>query len=1173
MPAMPAKASKTPPALALTLTLTLPALAAAQGLFTDPVALSEPLLTTAPARVGATSEHWTPAAYDAHGHAITPRPGNPDRFVHYDPADPEGTYTLFNPSFSTQRPPNVVRSLGGWVMSFDAEGMWFTGIDDERAELRLIVDGDLDGATVYEYPLAEHPDWAALYAALGEESVTPEPAPGTLCFRGRRTLRCAELATGALPVVLEATALRDAIGPLPHLEARWTANYEAPFFPDGLPGPLPPDAYDWTIDDALALTDGRWFVLASLAIAGGGEPLTARALFEVSPAGAVSVRYGPLRTDDGALDPLGGSDRLLYLPEHDAVAVHTRRARFGWVAIRGAGGHIIHEEQVGDSLPHGWQGHGLVLFPLDEPGHGRLDLTDAVIRRLECAEGGTALGCRLWEPRLLLDRGELRVLVTHVPVENDFTRNFTTIHALAYDPAALDLDGDGLTAAEEAAAGTSAYLADTDGGGTDDQDELRRAGTDPADPGDDPAAAQRAATLVSSPLVRLRVPYDALDVGPGMITWDADGPLCERGACRGPDGAVVRRYDDLPGRDLRFPPIRAVDASHLLVRTTEGFARLFFADGHREPWLTLDALREAFPRAPGAPPLIVDAVTLVPVDARHTWAVNETEPARVVLFDGDTPRVVFDAEDNRCAAGLGPCDPGPRPSAPDLDHSVPGALPGGGLPYPDVPVHDLEGDRLVFVGYEPRTDELQIGLYGTWQTWLVALRADAPPRVLATDRELTPGAGAGPPYVDEKTGRPRLPQGAHVLDDTLRLTVAGLRDPLGAPIAGAVERFSPYGPLMTAWGDTTVYRVYTGGAADGVYELVRYDAALEPDDLVLATWGELHPAGHPPPDDCPTALRVFHGKPRGGLVERLTRCDPIPGGGAVTGDALVGGVAGVDVSADGRLCIADRARVVVLLGTATTGGFPTVPLYDIPLPGALDCAWHDGALYALTDAAAIHRFDPADPAGFLPHATLTPPDGLPPEGFLRLPDGSPAVRFAAPGPEAPRRRALTLDGAPVDPEALAAAADLPEPAAAWDHLRSDGVAIRRDGPTLIARDTYAAAEAPYAWESLDPPGSAVLEAAFAIVPGGEGRDPWTGQRRARPTPDAAPPPPAPPAAATGDDGCAATPAAPAPPLGLALLALLALRRRRVTLARGSCDRRHRAARPTAETDRRGDPAR
>lgn len=53
------------------------------------------------------------------------------------------------------------------------------------------------------------------------------------------------------------------------------------------------------------------------------------------------------------------------------------------------------------------------------------------------------------------------------------------------DPLVADADGDGLDDSEELDAGADPDLADTDGGGTDDGVEVLRDGTDPADAGDD----------------------------------------------------------------------------------------------------------------------------------------------------------------------------------------------------------------------------------------------------------------------------------------------------------------------------------------------------------------------------------------------------------------------------------------------------------------------------------------------------------------------------------------------------------------------------------------------------------------------------------------------------------------------------------------------------------------
>ncbi|MCA9560331.1 MAG: hypothetical protein KC583_17400, partial [Myxococcales bacterium] len=906
---------------------------AAPPLFSPPTALTDADATL--------SDDWQVMGFDDDGDVIgLLRRGG---LAHADPADVDGTLVTI---------PAGAPGIGspvftGWGMTHDDAGVWRVGANATRMIAQRIVDLDAEGATTYDLPLDADADWTAFGEALPGGGFTVLGTPRGFCLWSDRSVWCVDVEARAVRKRLD-KALLDAHVRIPAGHYAAVANFfDTP----------PSDTIHtfWHLDDAVALPDDGLVVLARVGLGYNdrrqvdGSGFT-RYLLRLDADGAIDIFYGPLRGwSDGprrtpAEDPLNDA-QLAYWPDERAVVANVTRFDYGWQDIRSPTLPLGHP----DNDPHGWRGRGLRVFPIDRPGRGAISLTDAVVRRLTCEQGGFPENCQNRTTRVLRHGdGGLRVLIQ---ATRGTSQHETQIHRFAGKRGALDLDGDGLIASEEQRHGTSDLLADSDGGGNEDGAEVDLLGSDPTDAGDDLVAPLRADSPVrflASPMVRLRLPDGPTD---WAQTFAPGAPLCARGACYDARGDVTLRWG-LPGDGEAMV---AVDNSHLLVWTDDdALHRVDLTDGRRTPYLTLEDLRAALPRSDegraGWGPLGTNSITVVPLDAHRTLVAGRFFPARVVIFEDGAPRTLYDGVEARCAAGLGPCDEGPMPVAPNLTRLTGGGLPvGGGLPPNHVPVNDVYDIELTPIGYDPAAGHFVFGVFGTWQTWVLGVHPDRPPYVLATQRDLQSLADARLP--DARIGPPRMPTWLVPTGHGEVLTDVGLFDPTWAPIAADLTALRIDRRPTAVWGDTILTGHRSGGDEDGAYELVRGGGALGGGDLLVLTHGETDFIEGERTRR--SALTLYHGGRKGGLRRVWTFEDT---GAAVEIGALLDGLVGMDVSADGRLCATDGEHVVTFYGVAETGLVPRVPLWRVALPGALDCAFEGDALLGLT-ADGVQRFE------------------------------------------------------------------------------------------------------------------------------------------------------------------------------------------------------------------------
>ncbi|MCB9787633.1 MAG: hypothetical protein H6744_13205 [Deltaproteobacteria bacterium] len=844
---------------------------------------------------------------------------------------------------------------------------------------------------------------------------------------------------------------------------------------------------------------------------------------------------GTLRRLDaeGALD-LTGVEQLEAWPGHGAVLAwpltrldwNANSAEPNWPQLEGDYGSV-------HVTPVGFAGMSLGVVPLDEPGAGRLRLMDALDRRLDCAFGSDHEGC-IYAPDIYFD-GEGRIAVSY-PLQPVYETALNEVrhYTLDVDLDAVDLDEDGLSSAEERAAGTSDYLRDTDGGGTSDDIEVLRAGTDPTDGRDDPArvhAAELAQGFVWSPLIRTRFPEANALVStnpPGIRTPTSTGPLCYVDACWDLDGHPLLHFqpDGLtvtPG----VPSVRSADGRFVVVSTAEGLWRVFVDDGRRELYITreaIDALAE-FEAVDGYVQLRV-----IPVDERVTFVVVNFRPGRVLLFEEGEGRVVLDLDRERCLSGMGLCDEGPQPNSIERKSIRPAA---GGTPMkPEgnaIRADDINPLRLVPEGWDAATGELLVGVFGLWNVYEVAIGLDGTPTVRRRSAQL---GGSG--FPDQL-----LPNERGEVFDGHQLTDAFGAPQASTPIEVVPKYFGAFGDMIL----TTLYRSDVEPGANGLYELVRDEGRLQPGDLIVVQTG-MDVWGH-------TTASASRVPARGGEIPLWS-----------TPLRTQGPVRGSDVTADGDLCFADGASVHRYAAFANEGGLPRSYRGATELAGAIDCAFEpDGTMLALTGAGEVFA-QVGLSAEWTPRPL--PPGVTTPVGFVRAPDGSvevrdtgdPVLAYAVDGSPVER----TVDGtirfggvAGVAPEIALTNELVPLPDGRVASLSDEGKLVLYD--PLTGASPWMTADGFGSFEGPDPvTGDTItLPAALAAVPGGSARDRWTGRpitprlpgassTGTQPSPQTASEPRA-ALTAGGCQGGLPTPADVVLPLLAALAMLVAARRR------------------------------
>lgn len=736
-------------------------------------------------------------------------------------------------------------------------------------------DGILTVQPLATFDTSDHPWLAGNPADL---SFAHKPLLGTpdglVCLAFDAGVACLDPRPGASPRVLPvvATDQLDAIvAPRPGWQTLATG------------AGAPPEIVLWQFESLTPAADGRVYATAvkvwesAESSPGVRRVVAIQAVVAGAPGGDPALVFGPVLERESSGDgvyrgwsPLGRGI-LAWDPTLEAV-----------VALRGGW-------DVGWSDPADFnadaRGTGLRVLEPGGRGSGYLSLSQALLERQPQVEdhfGSFNTPNVQWVqtgPGGLLVHARWQAAVAPPQPEQIFR--------LSLDPAGLDLDSDGLSAAAEAALGTSDWYADSDGGTTSDPVEAALDATDPRDGHDDAWAAREeagATWFVASPLVRWALPPDALE---DNLFWDTtdlgrDAPFCLHGTCWAPGGAVVARYPD-DGAEA----VTSADSSYIATVVADGVHRTFFEGGLGELYIPAAAVHADLTGA-----------RLLPVDPERTWIVAGT----TVLFCryGEDCRVVFDLATARADSGV--------TTAPTEQ-----ARQGG---WYEVWVERGLGQ----LGWDPVHERVQFQVDGSHDGWLVSVGEEADPRVVERSHAWV-GANADGSFFGWDARGP-----------------ASWVTPLWSVPAGRGDQLTDHGLvtasrsyLNTAFSlavpDTRAPKVVWGGTlltVPGVYELVRYPHRLDPGDVVVLRAVSI-------PVDAEgngKAWMLFRSGPRGGLA---------PLWDAPRRD--IGDVGGIDVNAQGGLCVVDRERGRLRLFEPLfpASHVPELGVESAEIPGALDC--------------------------------------------------------------------------------------------------------------------------------------------------------------------------------------------------------------------------------------------
>ncbi len=893
---------------------------------------------------------------------------------------------------------------------------------------------------------------------------------------------------------------------------------------------VPPIELQWRLNSLEPLADGT---LAAMVSAGAGNPDQVGLQWVVRVHGdrSVEVLLGPIarykHVDDRLWNPrtdgptvLGSGSELFYDPVWDAL----------WLGPVGGWVHSTHRDGMSSRVDdykteEGSTGVGYRIVPLQGGGSGYLDLSERIITAQRSpAEpapvdifGPPRRGCYVPPVRAAGFSARGGDLVFEVPSSSPEGRD--AYQRLVFDRGTVDLDADGLTWAEEVAHGTRDFDADSDGDGVLDGMEVA-VGRDPSAP--QPPAFAFPVALAPSPLllalsgslVELNRADQTLAQGSALV---ANGPHClwlEVGVagCVSADGRVLARWSPI----ARPNPVAvvAVDGTVAAAPDSDGIHRVDLATGARTLWVpraTLDGIynRQAIDVLPERDLYLFpyDAETLITHPVGIRTASNEAY--RAVRFDGtgqaevlaDMPALLADGRDGR-------------------SHEV--SLEGS-----DCKGLTLEAPVNAGVGYHAATGRLTLGIRGNWESYLLGLHPSEPPLALQTSRALMqrevddfavwpmPGlVGAFPfaysPLADGSYFTGWSAVGPHLEHAprnpwSYQMLGSAVTGDFGQYAHGITQSWTSCGHAQLDW--------------HGL-EWVVYERRVRPGDTLLMGRG-LHPYRRGIDGTMLWAIG-----PRGGANPLWAR-----------GSADIVGPTGMDVAADGTLCVADRGgQQLFELAPLDDGSMipQTVVRRDQGLD-VIDCHYDGEDLVWLTgDPPTVTVVNRRTGALVLQTAVASDIPGARPGALARNAEGDVEVVWLEPGTGGFRGGVITQagtlvgyfngdlsvpGGAPIEltGDNLYRAVERPDgyvvglfstaAAALRAETRAESEAIQRWGPFLVD-DTGTVQPLTTLtdfFEGIFPTGEGPF--VLAQVPGGDAVDPWTGEPDRRcwaPTPLAGP---------------------------------------------------------------------
>jgi hypothetical protein len=879
--------------------------------------------------------------------------------------------------------------------------------------------------------------------SLGKSPVITSTPAGQPCFPMGDTIKC----YGPDKQVVRSLRAQDAL-PVLDLDPQWAQSMWTKYPSDATQ--LTPPQETWRIDAFTMTPDGRLFALISLTIlrpsADYPSPRLVRWLVEQTPDGQIRGRSFSIHeahdceVGDGAtwtvhnatqINPLLGVDRLIYSPERKAVLAWPVTA---WDL----------RDKVQADYVFGKPSYGVRIFPdseAQERRHGYLSLTDA---HAAVAHGpdGKLLAANLFPGQ-----------DGHLQMQVGVDLKYHTYDVVVQDE---DLDLDGRMASEEAAAGTSDWRIDSDGGGSVDREEAL-AGSNPMDPKDDPARDHDTHKLLKWRLdaagQQTPDPWGAARSGGTRLEPQ---PWCEAGVCWGKSGERLLTYDKTLAWD---PHAQSSDGTMLLLRQPDRLEGLDVPEGMTHPIATLAEIEAVLGKG---------FVEAFPVDRRHVY-VRNADQGRVLLVGDGPPRLVFDLDAVRCASGQG--------CAGDKDFVS--------WQY-----------RINWIGYDTTLERLVLSITepenSSGRGWLVGVHASQPPNLLVSPQEAW-GTAVQDFSRDFGHCETRSLYGMGLpswLVDTggELLTDYGRRDRYLRTLPSSFEIFGT--PVRKVFGDTLV---------QDNYEVVQIPERVDPGELLVATY-----------NDSPLGSEVgtlWHVPERGGKANVFEVPKMQVRGMNVAADRRV-----CLVTASGSF--------VQMRPMPVSFGMPVLQDVDLKVGPVADCDYGpDGRVHLLmTDPPRVLVWNgkgEADfetralPADKKPFQLLVNPDGTdrvlvqggPVLGMGRLQDGSIAEVDA-------ETQRLRIHGKLVGPDLNTRfnSLNLITPQlgpSSWQTLRVR-LAQRPDG--LVAAVLYeptGAGKGPtatvLAWDprtgrtgEFAPVMQGDFPVAVAVVPGGVARDPWTG---------------------------------------------------------------------------------